>query len=64
MGFILGFMANETFFDRRNDSRFTDHQKSPIIITEGDTLSNIRTDNCCRKMPNGPPPSLFKKEKF
>lgn len=59
MGFILGFMANETFF---KEDGFTFNNKYSII--EGDTLSNIRT-NCksCRKMPSDPPPSLlYKKE--
>ena len=41
--------------------KITDYQKSPITITEGDALSNIRTNDCCRKMPIDPPPSLCKK---
>lgn len=62
MGFILGFMANESFFNR-DDSMSTNYTKTKYLITEGDTLSNIRT-NCesCRKMPTDPPPSLSKKE--
>lgn len=52
MGFILGFMANESFFKEDSASQ----NKYPI--TEGDTLANIRNDSYFRKMPIGPPPSL------
>lgn len=65
MGFILGFMANECFFDRK-DSKDLDYWVYPnpkYPITEGNMLSNIRT-NCDRKMPSDPPPSLSKKESF
>ena len=63
MGFIFGFMANESFFNR-DDSKNSDlwvHPNPKFPITEGDALSNIRT-NCDREMPSDPPPSLSKKE--
>lgn len=54
MGFIFGFMANESFFK----DEFTSNEKPSIIpITEGNTLSNIKT-NYSRQMPIDPPPSL------
>lgn len=41
-------------------SDFWTHPAPKYPITEGDTLSNIRTGNG-REMPSGPPPSLSKK---
>lgn len=62
MGFIWGFMANECFFDKNNSKTdFWVYPNPKYPITEGSTLSNIRT-NCARQMPSGPPPSLSKKE--
>lgn len=55
MGFIFGFMANESFFNR-DDSKL---DKFPI--TEGACLSNIKSAENFRKMPVAPPPSLSKK---
>lgn len=63
MGFIFGFMANESFFNR-DDSKNSDfwvHPRPKFPITEGDALSNIRTGHG-REMPVDPPPSLSKKE--
>jgi hypothetical protein len=70
MGFIWGFMANECFFDRK-DSKDLDYwvfpnpkwvyTKPKFAITEGDTLSNIKTDRN-RQVPIDPPPFLCKKE--
>lgn len=62
MGFVLGFMANESFFNR-DDSMSTNYTKPKYPITEGNTLSNIRT-SCDRQMPTDPPPSLSKEESF
>lgn len=56
-GFLSGFLANKTFFNTDNNDLYP--IKYPI--TEGNTLSNIRT-NCDRQMPSGPAPSLSKKE--
>lgn len=57
-GFLSGFLANQMFFNTNNND-LRPNIKYPI--TEGDTLSNIRT-NCDRQMPSGPAPSLSKKE--
>ena len=55
MGFIWGFMANESF---SKDSKLNNYKK--YAVTEGDTLANIRTTDSYREMPSGPPPSLSK----
>jgi hypothetical protein len=55
MGFIWGFMANESFF---KDSKLNNYKK--YDLTEGDMLSNIRTTDSYREVPSGPPPSLSK----
>lgn len=62
MGFIFGFMANECFFNGKDSKDYWVYP-NPYPITEGDTLSNIRT-NYDRQMPSDPPPSLSKKESF
>jgi hypothetical protein len=59
MGFILGFMANESFFkESKLDSKLNNYKK--YAVTEGDMLSNIRTTDSYREVPSGPPPSLSK----
>jgi hypothetical protein len=59
MGFIWGFMANESFFkESKLDSKLNDYKK--YAVTEGDMLSNIRTRDSYREVPSGPPPSLSK----
>lgn len=56
-GFLSGFLANQTFFNIDNK----DYPDPKYPITEGNTLSNVRT-NFDRQMPSDPPPSLSKKE--
>jgi hypothetical protein len=56
-GFLSGFLANQTFFNMDNK----DYPNPKYPITEGNTLSNVRT-NFDRQMPSDPPPSLSKKE--
>lgn len=56
MGFIWGFLANESFFESKSMDFWT-HRAPKYPITEGDTLSNTRVSHG-RKMPSDPPPSL------